>query len=165
MVALAMTTMCGFLALAVDVGVAYSVRKSAQAASDAGALAGAANALGTGVYGTCGAIVVCQPAPAACGASGSAPYTTLGSACLYASRNGFSSGGNNGSQTVSVASDINASPNAPGVAANYWVMVEVSEEIPRFFGGVLNSPLLFVRTTSVAAVVQVAGATTVALVQ
>jgi uncharacterized membrane protein len=171
MVALSLTVMVGMLALSVDLGVAYLTRKSAQAAADAAALAGAGSAfavLGSVVYGSCPAGVVCQGLTA-CGAARSPP-TNVDSACLYASQNGFSTGGNGGDQTVMVASNINAAPLAPGVSTNYWVMVQISQNVPQFFGGILNNTDITVTVTSMAAIVQVIGsgsttATTVALVQ
>jgi uncharacterized membrane protein len=154
MVALAMTVMCGFLALAVDLGLAYSIRKSAQAAADSAALAGAGNALGSGVY------VACGPGPS-CGPSTDSAY-------LYASKNGFSNSSNNGyAQTVSVQSGITVPwPSETGVVStNYWVMVVASEQIPQFFSGIFGNTPIIVKVSSVAAIVQVEGHATVALVQ
>jgi hypothetical protein len=159
MMALSITAMCGFLALAVDLGVAYLTRKSAQTAADAAALAGATQALSvygvSGVYGTCPTGVVCQAETACASSPTSPPVTNIDNACLYALQNGFSTGGSNGYQSVSVASDISSpSPYAAGVAPNYWVMVEVSEQIPQFFGNVAGNSLAYVRVRSVAAIVQ-----------
>ncbi len=170
MFALASTTICGFLALAVDVGLAYSIRKSAQSAADLAALAGAQQALsviGTAVYavGSCPATAGCTPqrgSLVSCVSSPTnPPQNSIDSACLYASKNGFvNSSSNNGyTQTVSMAAFTN--PNntslnyAPGVkTANYWVYVEISEQIPYLFGGVLNSGFLDVDVSAVAAIIQ-----------
>ena len=160
MVALAMTTMFGFMALAVDLGVAYFTRKAALGAADAAALAGAVQALAvygvSGVYGSCLAGVGCQALTVCPSSPSNPPVTNIDNACLYALRNGFSNGGNGGGQTVSVASDVTSpSPYAAGVASNYWVMVQISEQIPQFFGGVLGNGSLNVGVRSVAAIVQV----------
>lgn len=167
MLAFAMTAIVGFLALAVDLGLAYSIRKSAQAAADAAALAGAQNALGTGVYSSCTTVVVCQ-ALAPCGAAVGSPPSTIGSACLYALQNGFSNSSNNGYvQTVNVASNTaGAWPGETGVVAtDYWVMVQISEQIPQIFSAVLGNPAL-IQVSSVAAIVQEGiESATVALVQ
>ena len=171
MVALAMTVICGFLALAVDLGLAYSIRKSAQSAADAAALAGVGNAFGLGsaAYGTCSPQVVCQ-VQTPCGPAASPPVS-IDSACLYALQNGFSNSANNGyPQTVSVQSGMNVAPNsppsAPGVVgAHYWIRVGITEQIPLFFGGIFGTTHLSVAVRSLATIVQVQGKTTVALVQ
>jgi Flp pilus assembly protein TadG len=167
MFALAITTICGLLALAVDVGLAYSIRKSAQSAADLAALAGAQQALstiGTTTYskGVCPAAAGCQSAPSTC--PGSFPQTSIGTACLYASKNGFVNGSsNNGyTQAVSVAAFTNPLTNpktspiyAPLLfSTNYWVYVEISEQIPHLFGGAISPSFLNVDVISVAAIVQ-----------
>jgi uncharacterized membrane protein len=178
MFALALTTICGFLALAVDVGLAYSIRKSAQSAADLAALAGVQQALsviGTAVYsvGSCPATAGCTPQKGAeigCSSSpANPPQNSIDSACLYALRNGFVNGSpNNGyMQTVSVAAFTNPSTPksspiyAPGLyVTNYWVYVEITEQVPYLFGGVLSLlpgvtiSLLSVDVSAVAAIVQ-----------
>ncbi len=170
MVAFAMVAMFAFMALAVDLGLAYGVRKSAQAAADAAALAGAVgafNLLGPDAdYGDkCPPGVVCLAVPASCPLG--FPNPPAGT-CLYASLNGFSTGGGGYRTTVNVQSGVYPSPFAPNVRTKYWVMVQVSEQIPRIFGGILNTPFITVTATGVASIVDVIGppaGTTVALVQ
>lgn len=172
-VALAIFVVFSFMALAIDLSLAYIIRESAQSAADAAALGGAARAFSLlkpgGVYTVCTTTAVCQ-AQSPCPLSFSSPPTSIDSACLYAAQNGFSSGGNNGYQVVNITSGINGSTFAPGVATKYWVMAEVSDQIPQIFGGILNSQLITVKVRSVAAIVDVVVSgsppnTTVALVQ
>jgi Flp pilus assembly protein TadG len=172
MLALAITTICGLLALAVDIGLAYTIRKSAQSAADAAALAGAQQAFtaagwsafatqietevdaGQSASATCPSSVECQ-ASRNCGNANSPP-TNIDGACQYALNNGFSTGSNNGyTQIVSVvASGIN-SPGSygyavgltfqqpgPAVSAYYWVQVGISESIPYIFGRLVKNSTL-----------------------
>ena len=163
MLALAITTMFGFLALTVDIGLAYTVRKSAQTAADAAALAGAQQAFNAagwsafatqtamqinnpqGASATCPSGVECQASRTCSPGTANPPQTNIDSACLYAINNGFSTASNNGyTQTVSVvASAVNSSiyapllafqAPAPAISAYYWVEVAVSESIPFLFG-------------------------------
>ncbi len=169
-VALAIFVVFSFMALAVDLSLAYIIRESAQAAADVAALGGAARAfrfLKPGLdYNLCTTGGVCRTGTESCptGRGPSSPPTSMDSACLYAAQNGFSTGGN---QVVNITSGINGSLFAPGVATKYWVMAEVSDQIPQIFGGILSSQLITVRVRSVAAIVDVVGSptTTVALVQ
>src|SRR5579863_4412387 len=89
LVTFALFAMCGLLGLAVDLGWGYFVKKSAQAGTDAGALAGAYAALS--LAGQNGAItcstsgISCKSDPgAACDQSGN-----LKNACQYAEQEGF----------------------------------------------------------------------------
>jgi len=69
---------------------------------------------------------------------------------------------------VSVASNIGATSFAPGVVPNYWVMVEVSEQVPQFFSGVLGGTPAVVKVRSVGAIVQLvntSSAPSMALIQ
>jgi len=135
MLAVAITTMCGFLALAVDVGLAYTIRKSAQSAADAAALAGAQQAFsaagwsafatqietavnaGQAVSATCPSGVECQPSRTCLPGTPNPPQTNIDSACLYALSNGFSTASNNGyTQTVSVMGSGVNSPSSYGYA-------------------------------------------------
>ena len=190
MFALALTTICGFLALAVDVGLAYSIRKSAQSAADLAALAGAQQYLSA--IGAANFPITSCLATAGCTAQGmlvtcpaSLPQTSIGSACLYAQKNGFVNGSSNNGyqQTVSVAANfniINRAPSCPvpqgaaycaqGVTKmNYFVEVVITEQIPHLFGGVLNMPVFNIYASAVAAIIQTGTLTskksTISLVQ
>jgi len=155
MFALAITTMFGFLALTVDIGLAYTVRKSAQTAADAAALAGAQQAFnaagwsafatqtatqvdaGQAASATCPSGVECQASRTCSPSTANPPQTNIDSACLYALNNGFSTASNNGyTQTVSVvASAVNPPPasyviglafQAPGPALSAYYWVHVA---------------------------------------
>ena len=150
MVTLCLFVLCGILGLAVDLGWMYFVRKAAQAAADAAAIAAVKNvkdsAASLADY-SCGGIATCAATPVDCpGAPGN-----LQSACLYAAQNGFSAA--NSRQWVSVqASDRNTPPTvaacnplvyhpptAPCVDTYYWVTVRVGERIPQLFSAVLGN--------------------------
>lgn len=172
MLALAITTICAFLALAVDIGLAYTIRKSAQSAADAAALAGAQQAFsaagwsafattiatevdaGQAASATCPSSVECQASRSCLPGTANPPQTNIDSACLYALNNGFSTTSNNGyPQTVSVvASGVNSPGSyaaglgfqamAPALSAYYWVDVVITESIPYLFGGLVKNSTL-----------------------
>jgi hypothetical protein len=143
-----MTTLClmaliGMLALVFDIGWAYFQRKSAQKAADAASLAGAYQALFNVQGGTpqCGTNVPCQDSTP-CPSNLTAPTTDpIAVACLYAQQNGFSVGGSNGRQVVSVAAGTTVPPpSAPGVTGiYYWMTVRVMQKDSIWFGAVLTS--------------------------
>jgi len=113
-----------------DLGYMYFVKKSAQNAADAAAMAGLLQfQWGLGGSGaTCGVGgVVCQN-PTSCSP---APSDYLNSACLYAAQNGFSASGN---QNVTVAAGTGTPPTAAGVnSLGYWVTVRVTQTVPQLF--------------------------------
>jgi hypothetical protein len=132
----------GMLALATDLGWNHFVRKSAQTATDAGAMAAAIRALNImgnsdAQCGTSGNKVGCAPDPIPC--SSAAHNLTTG--CLYAGQNGFTQGGKNGRQTVTIAAGAGTlPPTAPGVNdVYYWVTVRAAENVPRMFSGVFST--------------------------
>src|SRR5215472_12941478 len=90
MLTLALIAMCGILGLAVDLGWSFFVKKSAQAAADAAALAAveAAQKLGFSPPFTCGNAtgkIYCSSTAKPCGDSAIAG--NLNSACVYAGLN------------------------------------------------------------------------------
>ncbi len=102
MTTLSVIALFGILALAVDVGWAYYLRKSAQKAADAASMAAAIQVLANVGNATisCSGNVTCQGATA-CPSTLTTPSTSeITVACLYAQQNGFTQGGNNGSQNV-----------------------------------------------------------------
>ena len=154
MVTLVLLVMFGMIGLVVDLGWSYYVRKSAQAAADAAALAAVSRAMalatGLGSYDCTGGVVACQSTPVDCpGASGN-----LASACLYAEKHGFTT---NSRQHVTIqASDqtnpptvvegcgqdgatVHHPPTTGCVDTYYWVTVRVSEQIPQLFSAVLGN--------------------------
>lgn len=141
MVTLALTFLCGVLGLAVDVGWAYFIKKSAQAACDAAVLAAADEALqqvGQIAAFACGGRVSCQP-ETDCPNSTGGPANNIEAGCLYARQNGFRSGGESGRQRVTMASDVGTSPpTAAGVAADYWVTARAWQAIPQLFASLIS---------------------------
>src|SRR5688572_2021123 len=88
MVTVALVAMFGIMGLAVDLGWAYFVKKSAQNAADAAALAAVTAAVAAGPVATMtcgGGTVTCAATPIPCPATGN-----LQIGCLYAAQNGFS---------------------------------------------------------------------------
>lgn len=145
LVTFSLATIIGVLALATDVGWSHYVRKSAQTAADAGAMAAALEAIahmgnGRAVCGT-GGNATCQPDPSSCASSlPTKPTNNLETGCLYAQRNGFRTGGRNGRQTVTIASNAGTPPpTAPGVNdVYYWVTVTAQENVPRMFSALMS---------------------------
>src|SRR5581483_6329602 len=141
MTTLSVVALFGILALAVDLGWAYYLRKSAQKAADAASMAAAIQVLANvgNQSITCGGNVTCQDVTA-CPTTITIPTTSeINVACLYAQQNGFTQGGNNGSQKVTVASGTTLPPpTAPGVnSVSYWVTVRVTQRSPLWFGNVI----------------------------
>jgi hypothetical protein len=141
MTTLAVVALFGILALAVDVGWAYYLKKWAQRAADAASMAAAIQVLTNVGNSTpvCGTNVSCQGATA-CPTSITTPTTNeVEVACLYAQQNGFTSGGNGGKQNVTVATGTTTPPpTAPGVnGIYYWVTVRVTQSTPIWFGKVV----------------------------
>lgn len=144
MVSLAALAMFGIIGLAVDLGWGFYVKRSAQAAADAAALAAVHETLtraGTGTY-VCGTDnVVCSTAPQPCPGQPITddPANNIDNGCLYAAQDGFATGGKSGHQTVTMQSNVTSPPpTAPGVRVFYWVTARVSENIPQLFSRVLG---------------------------
>ena len=142
MVTLALFSMCGMMGLAVDLGWSFFVQKIAQASADGAALAAVQetykrNGGGLGTL-TCGATADCQPITA-CDAIGAS--SNLYNGCLYATRNGFSVGGENGRQNVTIQADVTTPPpTVPGVTdIKYWVTVRTAQSVPQLFSSVLGN--------------------------
>jgi hypothetical protein len=168
MVTLAMIAMCGVMGLAVDLGWSYFVKKNAQAAADAAALAAvhaaqtAATAGGLQPPFTCGGTINCTgpvscPSPAVSSWNGN-----LNSACVYAGLNGFPQGGN-----INVVVEANITSPAPAplnsqcassactVATDYWVRVRVNQQVPQLFSAVLRNTTGLVSARATAALTNV----------
>ncbi len=168
MVTLALFGMCGLMGLAVDLGWAYFVKRSAQTAADAAAMAAAQQVLDlVGPSGTfaCGPGIVCQASGPCPSTVPSPPGTNLELGCLYAQRNGFAAGGKGGRQNVIIEASappapcrLNSPPDcvptAPGVAAYYWVSVQVTESIPQLFSAVLGNQVATVNARATAAIAE-----------
>jgi hypothetical protein len=142
MLTVSLLTLVGMLGLSVDLGWMYFMKKSAQAAADAAAVAGAQAAFKSGgATPSCGTQVVCQSATACPTSIGSPPSSNAGNACLYAQANGFTTGGHSGRQSVTVeANTTSPPPAAPGVQSmHYWVTVHVAESVPQLFSAILGN--------------------------
>ena len=165
MVTVALVAMFGIVGLAVDLGWAYFIKKSAQNAADAAALAAVSAALAGGPIAsmTCGGgTVTCAPTPIPCPATGN-----LQNACLYAAQNGFSPATARQNVTVQASDAATAPtvtgctptvqhpPTAPCVDTPYWVTVRVSEQIPQLFSAVLGNATATVTARATAAVAKV----------
>ena len=172
MVTFAMFVLCGMLGLVVDLGWSYFVRKSAQAAADAAALAAVRAAQDTAselADYSCGVMAQCEATPRYCSeiAGGN-----LKAACDYARLQGFTDSAQ-GRQRVSVqAYDRSGAPtvtetcgqggatvmHAPTtgcVDTHYWVTVRIQERIPQLFSAMLGNVEGTVSARATAGVAQV----------
>jgi hypothetical protein len=150
MVTTSLILLCGMMGLAVDLGWGYFVKKEAQRAADAAALAGVEKALadvGAASSFKCGVSgLTCPVTGQKCPASPptTPPISQPDVACLYAKQNGFSTGTAN--QNVVIDADANADPGtkpiptAPGIKADYWITARVSQKIPQLFSAVMGFP-------------------------
>lgn len=148
MLTIALLALCGMMGLAVDLGWSFFVKKAAQSAADAAAMASIREALRYGIPGgfTCGssANVYCAPAPVDCSAAIAAQgtYLNLANGCKYAEANGFTSNGHGNRQIVKIQSNDSSTPppGAPGVNdVRYWVTVTITETVPQMFSAVLGN--------------------------
>ena len=143
MVMLFFIPVMAMVGLVVDVGLAYFARRAAQTAADAAAGAAAQAALdgikSGGTY-TCGSKGLGCQAATACPSNITTPTTTnLQNGCLYATANGFTNGGLNGKQTVTLeANTTTPAPTVPGVLVKYWVTARMSQTNPLTFLGILK---------------------------
>lgn len=152
LVTLSLFAMCGLLGLAVDLGWSYFVKKSAQTAADAAALADAYQALTSG--GQVGSL--------SCSDDQS-------SASEFATRNGFTRGGNGSRQNVTIESPncttrlnrpdgtfvLPCSPTGPFVSCfEYRVTVRTAESIPQLFSAILGNTTSLSSAMATGAVVQ-----------
>jgi hypothetical protein len=152
MVTLSLLAMCGLMGLAVDLGWAFYVRRSAQAAADAAALGATRAALqSTSVNIDC-VTMGCPTTPVSCDQVTAA---NLAVGCSYAQRNGFTPGGHNGHQTVTIQANSGNPATAPGVNSTYWVTVRVTETVPQLFSAVMGHPLATVSARATGAVTSV----------
>ena len=144
--------------LVVDVGLGYFAKRAAQTAADAAASAAAQAALdgikSGGTY-TCGSKGLGCQAPTGCASVITTPTTTnLQNGCLYAAANGFTNGGLNGKQTVTLEANITTpAPTLPGVKVSYWVTARVSQRNALTFMGILGFQSANVNVISTAGII------------
>lgn len=157
MVTISLVAMIGMMALAVDLGWGNYVKRSAQKAADAAALAGVYRVyaeVGEEFLIPCSGETVCQEAAPCPVQLPSQPSNSVEAACLYAKNNGFEQQGKNGRQTVLIAADrTSPPPTAPGVTALYWITATANETLPQFWGGILSNNLLSTSARATAALV------------
>ena len=144
MITTSLIALCGIMGLAVDLGWGYFVKKSAQRAADAAALAAveqALSAVGQASTFVCGTNLTCQATAGSCASSpNNPPVTNLDNGCLYAKQNGFTYLGDGGRQNVTIqANTTNPVPTAPNIHVDYWTTVRVYESIPQLFSSVMGS--------------------------
>ena len=157
MVTVSLVAMFGMMALAVDLGWGNYVKRSAQKAADAAALAGAYRVfaqVGEEFTIPCTGETVCQETAPCPVALPSQPSNSIEASCLYAQTNGFEHQGKNGRQVLTIAANnTSPPPTAPGVTTIYWVTVTADESLPQFWGGFLGGNLLRASARATAAVV------------
>jgi hypothetical protein len=144
MVTLALVAMCGLMGLAVDLGWMFFVKKEAQAAADAAAMAAVQEALakmgGAASGFLCGGVsnVDCAATPVDCSSVNSSG--NLNNGCQYAARNGFSSSNNRQNVTMQAYDKTMLPPTAPGVTdLAYWVTARAVQTVPQLFSAVLGN--------------------------
>ncbi|HYL37390.1 MAG TPA: hypothetical protein VEV17_15860 [Bryobacteraceae bacterium] len=169
LVTFALIAMCGLLGLAVDLGWGYFVKKSAQAAGDAGAMAGAYAAYN--VVGQTGQITCSTPniqCPAdpgtACSSigTGDASKNNTIAACDYGEQNSTQTRflGPNvkvsaGTGTPSTGQTLTpCSTSAVAGCVDYWVTVRTVQNVPQLFSAVMGKPTGISSARSTAAIVQ-----------
>jgi Putative Flp pilus-assembly TadE/G-like len=139
MATMSLLLMMGAVGLAADLGWLFYVRKSAQAAADAAALAAVKNSMGiVGQGGTINcASLSCADPPADCSAVSGASLTA---GCQYAAQNGFSHGGHAGRQSVTLRAGASSHSTATGsVSSLYYVTARVQENVPQLFSAVFGN--------------------------
>ncbi len=157
LVTLALFAMCGLLGLAVDLGWSFYVRKSAQAAADAAALAAVTEAMALNGHGSfvCGSTVTCTGSDAAADAylctssvaDADNDGDNLNDGCVYARQRqqgtgyyGFIEGNNSGrNQTVRLTANVGLAPTPLHLTTVYWVRARVGEQIPQLFSAVFGN--------------------------
>ncbi|HEX4770614.1 MAG TPA: hypothetical protein VH351_07285 [Bryobacteraceae bacterium] len=158
----------GFAGLVSDMGWYYYTSETAISAAEAASTAAVRTAMD---YATAGATYTCAGTstgmqcqqPTACGSTSGTLTNNLQAACAYAGANGFSNGGLNGRQTVTIeANTTSPAPTVAGVTVLYWATARITQTNPAFFVGVLGITAPRVSVRSTAAVVNLAPNTCVA---
>jgi Flp pilus assembly protein TadG len=151
MLTLSLLAMFGLMGLAVDLGWAFYVRRSAQTAADTAALSATRAGIQSNVSIDC-VSMGCAPTPISCA---QASTSTLTVGCSYAQRSGFTPGGHSGHQTVTIQANTGNPVTANGVTSTYWVTMRVTETVPQLFSAVLGHPLATVAARATGAVTNI----------
>jgi hypothetical protein len=157
--ALQLFVITGLLAFVVDLGWANFTKESAQAAAESAVVAGVQAAvdrmMGGGTY-TCGSNGLgCQP-PTACPAALNIPTTNnLENGCMYAAANGYTDGGQNGRQTVTIEADTSSpAPTVAGLHVMYWATTRITQQTPLTFAAIFGGQFSTVAVRATGAVIQ-----------
>jgi hypothetical protein len=137
-----MVPMIGMLGLVSDLGYMHYLKKSAQTAADAAALA-AVYRFNKTIYGIgmdCSAAGwMCHSTAWSCPSNTTTASNPVQAACEYAGLNGFSSGTRN--QSVTIVSGVSSSiPTATAVNnGGWWITVRVSQTVTQLFSAILGN--------------------------
>jgi Flp pilus assembly protein TadG len=156
---LTLVPICGVVGLVADIGWYYYTAETAHAAAEAAATAAVRSAMdyvSAGAAYGCSSTsngILCQAAMSCPSVIASPMTNDLQAGCAYAAANGFTNGGMNGKQTVTIeANTTTPAPTAPGVKVRYWVTVRIYQANPLFFLGIFSQSSLAVAVRSTAAV-------------
>lgn len=138
MMTLSLPVTLALIGFVVDVGWAQFRKQACQSAAEAAAFAGAIAAQNA-TNQTCGNGWTCQSSTA-CPSSLTKTSDPVQAACLYAQANGFTNGGKNNYQSVTVAANTSSavSSGVTGLSPSYWIRVTVREKLPLTFLSVLG---------------------------
>jgi hypothetical protein len=148
-----LTATLGLMGFVVDFGWAYWRKEAAATAATAAASAAmmaassASNqSCGTGAtHWNCSSSYSCPASP-----STGSIASNLDNGCLYAKQNGFL---NTGNQTVTMNAGTGTPPTAPGTTSSYYVIANVSENIPTLFSAVLGQQWMQAKSQATASIV------------
>jgi len=142
LVSLAAVPMIAMIGLVTDLGYMHYLKKSAQAAADAAALAGVYryNRTVFGSGASCSSSNwACHTDEWSCPGTITSAADPVQAACMYAGLNGFSNATAN--QKVTIVSGTNSSiPTAPAVnQGGWWITVRITQTVPQLFSTVLGN--------------------------
>jgi hypothetical protein len=147
-----LTVTVGAMGMAVDFGWSYFRKEAAGTAAAAAASAAmmaassaAHQSCGTGAtYWNCSSSYSCPASP-----STGSIASNLDNGCLYAKQDGFL---NTGRQTVTMQAGTGTPPTAPGITPSYYVIANVSENIPTLFSAILGQQWMQAKSQATAAI-------------
>jgi len=144
-----LTVVMAALGFAVDIGMGYYTRQTAQTAADAAALAAASWASSSG-QPACGAATSCSNTASDCPNPPTAPGTDLDIGCIYAQQNGFVNNGT--TQIVKMSANTTTPPGVSGNTPSYWVKADVTAKPFTLFGRFGGVNQFTINASSIAAV-------------
>jgi hypothetical protein len=159
LVTLVLFAMVGMLGLAVDLGWSYFIRKSAQTAADAAAMAAVQEGYlheddnDNNTTYECVTEVTCQPLTQCPHPVPNPPTNNIENGCLYAEQNGFSTDPQGRQNVTMHANNTFPPPTAPGVFAYYWVTARVTEGLPQLFSSLMGNTYTTTSARATAAIV------------